>query len=46
MPVVDLQRGLVEGEGAVPDALVARVAEWSLGDTVELPRTLDEVVWG
>ena len=30
---------------AVPAALVARVAEWTLGDTVEAPRTLAEVAW-
>ncbi|GAB3039438.1 isochorismatase [Nocardioides flavus (ex Wang et al. 2016)] len=33
------------GGAAVPAALVARVAEWSLGDTVELPQSLDEVAW-
>lgn len=33
------------GGPAVPAALVARVAEWSLGDAVELPQTLDDVTW-
>lgn len=30
---------------AVPAALVSRVAEWSLGDTVEVPADLGEVTW-
>jgi hypothetical protein len=39
----------IPGDGgsgiAVPAGLVSRVAEWSLGDTVEVPGTLDEVTW-
>jgi streptothricin hydrolase len=30
---------------AVPAAQVSRVAEWSLGDAVEVPKSLDEVTW-
>ena len=33
------------GGPAVPAALVARVAVWSLGDAVEVPQTLDDVAW-
>ncbi len=33
------------GGVAVPAAQVSRVAEWSLGDTVEVPASLTDVTW-